>query len=200
MENTGFENSPFSVGEYRSPQTQKKSSSKVFLILFLALVLIMSGGYLTTKFLGSKEKKAEKKETIAPTPTEFQFPTETPATSVSPTSASTPMPTAKPTINPIDKTTGLDRSNITVEVQNGSGVVGVASKISDFLKGFGYHVTSVGNADKFDYENIIIEVKSSASKYLPLLKKDLSGQYAVGSTSAALSASSSADALIIIGK
>lgn len=167
----------------------------IIIVIFLAIVI-----FGATKFLGSK---GQKKEIVpSPTPTQSQFPTDTPTPEVSgsPTPEITSSPTPKPTVNPVDKATGLDRSNLSVEVQNGSGTVGVASKVSDFLKSFGYHIVAIGNAENYNWENVTIEVKSESSKYLPLLKKDLSESYTVGSTSENLSASSSADALVIVGK
>jgi len=201
MENQTFDNSSFTAGEYKSPQSQKMSSRspKRFLMVILLVIILAAAGFGITKFFGTKETK-ETKTQITPTPTEYQFPTDTPAPSVSPTVALSPTPSVKPTTSPIDKATGLDRSNLTVEIQNGSGTVGVASKMSDIVKSFGYNVASVGNADNYNYENVTISVKSGSSKYLPLLKSDLSKDYTIGTTSSDLSASSSADALIIIGK
>lgn len=181
-------------------KTPKKS--KRFLLLVLAIVIILIIIFAGNKFLGSKNKKENSK--ITPTPTEFQIPTDTPEPSPSGEPTSTPKPTASPTpksaSNPIDKATGLDRSKLSVEVQNGSGEAGVAGKGSGILKDLGYNVTSTGNADNFDYSNVTVKVKSAKSDYLTLLKKDLSASYTIGSSSSDLSASSSADALVIIGK
>lgn len=43
-----------------------------------------------------------------------------------------------------------------VEVQNGSSTAGLAGTVSDYLKAKGINVTSVGNADRFDYATTII--------------------------------------------
>ena len=67
----------------------------------------------------------------------------------------------KTTTSTIDKATGLDRANLTIAVKNGSGVTGAAAKASNFLKDLGYTVSSTGNADNSDYENTVIEVKST---------------------------------------
>src|SRR3990167_9003906 len=85
------------------------------------------------------------------------------------------------------------------EFQNGSGEAGVAGKAAGILKDLGY-LASTGNADNFNYSNVTIQVKSTKSDYLALLKKDLSASYTIGSSSSDLSATSSADALVIIGK
>lgn len=183
-------------------QLQKKPSKKglrnIF-ILFIIILLLAGLAYGGNKFLKSKNSEAEKSE-ITPTPTEFQFPTDTPTPELSPAKGLTPTSTPKPTINPVDKATGLDRSDLSIEIQNGSGEHLVGSKGSEVLKGFGYHVVTIGNADNFNYENTVIKIKEDKSKYLSLLKKDLSSSYTIGTTSTDLSASSSADALVIIGK
>lgn len=153
------------------------------------------------QFLGIQQDTSTQ-SVITPSPTPDVFPSDTPfqtPTSV-PTAVSSPTPTTIPTVNPVDRATGLDRSDLSVAVQNGSGVVGAASRMSEMLKSFGYHVVSVGNADTFSYENVSIDVKSSVSKYLALLKSDLAKQFTIASSSAALSASASADAVVIVGK
>ena len=157
-------------------------------------------------FADSGEKLVTNKQkeipSITPTPTEYQFPTDTPAPNANPTTEAgkpTPTPSTKP-VNPVDASTGLDRSTLSVEVQNGSGEAGVAGKGSDVLKSFGYKVIAAGNADNFDYQDAVIKVKSTKSNFLALLKKDLGFSYTVGSTSADLDSSSTADALVIIGK
>lgn len=176
--------------------------SKRFIFLMGAIIIIAIIIFAGPRFFGSKNQKENSK--ITPTPTEFRIPTDTPVPSSIEEPTSTPKPTSsptpKPTSNPVDKTTGLDRSKLSVEVQNGSGEAGVAAKGSGILKDLGYNVTSTGNADNFDYSSVTIKVKSSESDYLSLLKKDLSANYTVGATSSDLSASSSADALVIIGK
>ncbi|OGH14203.1 MAG: hypothetical protein A3H50_01040 [Candidatus Levybacteria bacterium RIFCSPLOWO2_02_FULL_37_10] len=180
----------------KSPKKPKR-----FLFLVVAIVIILIIIFAGNKLLGSKNNKESPK--ITPTPTEFQIPTDIPEPSPTDEPTSTPKPTntptPKPSSNPIDKTTGLDRSKLSVEVQNGSGEAGVAGKAAGILKDLGY-LTSTGNADNFNYSNVTIQVKSAKSDYLSLLKKDLAASYTIGSSSSDLSASSSADALVIIGK
>ena len=93
-----------------------------------------------------------------------------------------------------------DRSKISLNVQNGSGIEGVAGEAADFLKSKGYSVTGTQNADRYDYKGVVIKVKSSENVYLTILKKDLSEKYAVSSTSSDLPSDSPTDAIIIIGK
>lgn len=193
---------PLAQANYTNPSSSK---SKKFLFMFIFLLLLGGVGYLGVRyFLPSKNET--KSLTITPTPTEYQFPTDTPTPQATPTASlrstvkPTAGPTTKPTTNPVDSASGLDRSMLSVEIQNGSGETGVAAKASETLKGFGYDVISTSNADNYDYQNVTIQVKSIKSKYLPLLKKDLGFSYTVGTSSADLSSDSEADALVIIGK
>jgi len=49
------------------------------------------------------------------------------------------------------RTHGAEGRVIRVEVLNGSGEGGVASRVASFLKVGGFHVVDVKNADRFDY-------------------------------------------------
>lgn len=196
MEDSSFQ-APISQFNYSS-ETPKKPKKFFYFIIFLVIL----GGFFLVRnlFFGASEQKQTPK--ITPSPTEYQFPTDTPAPSINP-AAETGAPTVSPTtkaVNSVDQSTGLDRSILSVEVQNGNGEAGVAGKGAEVLKGFGYKVISTGNADNFDYQQVTIKVKSTKTNYLALLKKDLGFSYTVGSTSADLSSDSKADALVIIGK
>lgn len=172
--------------------------------LFLVAIVVVVVAWFGKSWFFSDTKTLQAPITVTPTPTEFLLPTDTPSPSKEESFGSTQNkdkePTAKPTFNPVDKASGLDRNDVMVAVRNGSGVVGAASKASETLKTFGYHVVSIGNAEHFNYLDTVILVKSEKSKYLSLLKSDLASVYAIGSASATLSASSSADAVVIVGK
>jgi hypothetical protein len=185
---------PLSTYPARTPKKKNRMAGILAIIVFL-IVLIILGKKL---FSPSKQISSE---TLSPTPspTEFQFPTDTPEASVSPTSGVTPSPTAKAAANPVDSKTGLDRSAVSVEVLNGSGTVGAASKAADILKGLGYNVTSTGNADNFDFAKTEIHTSSAKSNYLSLVQSDLSSSYTIGTADSNLDASSSADIEVIVG-
>ena len=198
MEDSSFQ-SPVSQFNYSSPEAPKKSGKRFIYLIIFIIILVVAVLFGKSLF---KSKTQKEVPSITPTPTEYQFPTDTPVPSVSPTpdaSKPTVSPTAK-AVNPVDALTGLDRSTLSVEVQNGSGETGVAGKGSDVLKSFGYKVIATGNADNFDYQNTAIKAKSTKSNFLALLKKDLGFSYTIGSSSADLDSSSTADALVIIGK
>lgn len=176
-----------------TPPSRRRSPKKFLYILGAILVVLIVLNLVRT--LGSKGKKAA---TPTPTPS-ISVETSTPQ----PTEEPTPQPSAtpKPATSSIDKTTGLDRAKLSVSVQNGSGEAGVGAKMADLLRSLGYNVTSTGNADNFNYTNVTIKTKTSSKEYLPVLNKDItSNNYSVGTTSSDLTATSSADALVIVGK
>lgn len=193
------DNNVFSDGTFDRGYSRRSSraGAKRFVLVIIAVIILAALGFGAYTFLGSS-KAPEVPPT--PTPTPFVFPTDTPTPPVSPTpeKATTPEPTVAGST--IDKTTGLDRSKLTVTVQNGSGVVGAATKGANVLKGLGYKVVSTSNADNYTYTDVTIQVKAEKKGYAPVLKSDLSKEYTVQSVTSDLSASSSADALVIIGK
>lgn len=193
MEDQSFQ-SPINQFNYSSPEMPRKPKKFIYIVIFLVILVAF---FLTKNFFfGGSTKKEE--PTITPTPTEYQFPTDVPT--VAPTGEESDVTPTTKAANPIDKSTGLDRSTLSVRVENGSGVTGAASKGSDVLKNFGYKVSAIGNASNENYEGVAIQVKSTKSNFLALLKKDLGFSYTVGSASADLDSSSAADALVIIGK
>lgn len=186
-----------------------RRSGKQIVIIFLVILLLLGLGFGGYQFFQSQSGNQDDLN-LTPTPTEFVFPTDTPtpSASASPSISGRISPTRRPgTATPtkgatggsVDKATGLDRSKLSVTVLNGSGTPGAAKKISDTLISLGYNVISTGNADNYNYTNTVLEVKSTKSDYLNLLKKDLSGNYTIGSTSASLTTGTS-DARVIVGK
>lgn len=164
-------------------------------IVLLAVVVLILITFVFLRLTSSKKPNASTASTAtSPSPTETAQQTSSP----SPSPSGSPTPT--PTVNPIDKKTGLDRSKLSVSVENGSGGAGIAGKAADFLKGLGYDVVSTSNADSFSYSGVVIQIKSEKSDYLNLLKNDLGQNYTIGTTSAELSSSASEDVLVIIGQ
>lgn len=193
MDEPVFQESPF------GQPSRRRSRIKRFLLLLIVLLILGGigfGGF--TIFRVSTSPKLSP----TPIPTAIIFPSDTPTPEVSeePTKpAATPTKAAAKTTSSIDRTTGLDRAKLTIQVQNGSGKTGVANSAATELKNLGYIVLGTVNADNFNYENVTILVKPAKSSYLSLLKKDLSSSYSIGDTASTL-ASSSADAVVIIGK
>ncbi len=194
-------------------ESSKGSGNKkrVILIILGVIVLIALVAYAIIATGG----KGELDEALTPTPTTIQetptptitevtpTPEESPTpkgqVSITPTSKTSPTPTTKGTPTPTKASASdLDRSNLSLEVQNGSGVAGAATKMSDALKKLGYTVASSGNADNFDYEKTEIQLKSTKKAYLEMLKKDLGDDYTIGSATSDYTGD--ADGVVIVGK
>lgn len=197
---------PRAISQQSQPKRPKTLIILAVFLILLGVILFVGSRFLTTQETNEDAQSAKVAPTaiIAPsdTPTPSEDPTPTPKSNVTPSKAAAPTTaptTSSSSTSSVDKATGLDRATLTVSILNGSGVAGVASKMSTTLKDLGYAIGSTGNADNFDYQNVTIQVKSAKSKFLPLLKKDIAASYTVGDATATL-ASGSADAVIIIGK
>lgn len=195
---------PRAISQQSQPKRPKALIILAVFLILLGVILFVGSRFLTTQETDEDVESAKAAPTavIAPsdTPAPSEDPTPTAKGQVTPSkAAATPAPTTGSSASSVDKATGLDRATLTVSILNGSGVAGVASKMSTTLKDLGYATGATGNADNFDYQNVTIQVKSAKSKYLPLLKKDIAASYTVGDATATL-ASGSADAVIIIGK
>ena len=190
-----MEDSPLEAIPALGPQKRSVNKRFVYLILTILILLV---AFFSYRIFGAKQKGAisQKPAIVTPGPTDTPFLTPTSSPSVT----TAPAPTVTPTVNSVDKTTGLDRSKLSIIVQNGSGEEGIAGKAESILKNLGYDVVSTGNADNFNYANVVIQVKAARSDYLDLLKTDLGLSYTIGSNSADLPDSFSSNALVIIGK
>ena len=185
--------------ESRLGRTGPDSSAKryiIVIVIIVVLVIVILGIFKFASNSGSKKVE------ITPTPTQEVLPTDTPTPEVSTTPSPTEKLTAtpKPSVNPIDKTSGLDRSKLSIHVLNGNGTAGASKKAADLLEGLGYNVTETSNADNFNYDKTVIQLTSEKSDYLALLKKDLSGTYTIGTASADLTGGSNYNAVVTIGK
>lgn len=94
----------------------------------------------------------------------------------------------------------LDRADLVVQILNGSGVPGLASKAQDFLTPLGYKEIKIGNAKKYDYPETVIQIKEDKNAYLDMIKKDLSVKYTLAQKIETLSKDSEFDLVIILGK
>ncbi|MCD6363875.1 MAG: LCP family protein [Synergistetes bacterium] len=61
------------------------------------------------------------------------------------------------------------KREITVEVLNGNGLLGAASKVRKILEGYGYRVIKVGNADRLDYS--ITKIVDNTGRNLEVAKR-----------------------------
>jgi len=152
-----------------------KDTSKKSLFLW-ALVLILIAGLIGGGLMMAKKKSFSlPKLTIIPSPSPTPTPTPTP----------TPMPP--------------NRGDITIQILNGGGVSGAASKMKKLLEDKGYKVGDVSNADAYTYDKTELHVKTAKSAYQKLLIDDLKDTYSISTNTAALTDSVSYDGRVIVG-
>jgi hypothetical protein len=195
MEDLNFGEAPINI----SPRSNKKFPSRFFILVIIVIVLalIIFG---VSKIFFNKQSTVKKEVLITPTvalaPT--KNPEATKAAEITPTKSAgktpTPTPKSKPAAGELDKT------KVSIEVQNGSGEAGVASKMATFLKDLGYTVSSTGNADNYEYTGVTIQTKLEFKDYIATLKTDLTPDYIVSSSTSDLAETSTADILVIVGK
>lgn len=182
-----------SYSTFTSPTQNRRSGKNKKILLLVALIVVLGlVAFGISRLIGNKGVDSTSNAT-SPTPTTTPTTTPTPAET-----SGTPTPTTK--LTPTPTKTAVVTKNLTLQVLNGAGIAGAGKKAADFLTGLGYNVVSTGNADNFDYQQTEIQIKSGKASLLATLKKDLSANYTVGATSTDLSASSSADAVVIVGK
>ena len=168
------------------PAYPRNSSRKAraFLLVAIFIVVIAVTIVLGNMFLSSSQKESIGVKVEQPTPTTAQV---------------TPTPSGTVTSTPTPTEAALDKEELSVQVLNGSGTSGAASDLADVLKDAGYTVSSTGNADRFDYEETVIQVKKSQQGYGSLLRKDLSASYTVATEVETLAESARYDAIVIVG-
>ena len=169
------------IGE--GPLAKSKRKVLVFGAITILILILAGGAFL---FFGAKGQKP--KEENAPASQERE-------TKSTPPTSSSPSSSAKP------KKTSFDRSEMTLEVLNGSGASGQAAKVADKLAALGYTIIKVGNADRQTYKesqlllSSKLKDKASIEGFMLDLKKELDI-----ATSSGVLKDSSASAQIIIGK
>lgn len=133
------ENTPPAAPEVGFPLSQPKPKGKSNKWIFIVVGLLILGGggiYFFTR--GAKE------EEIMPSPT------------VGGVETSTPAPT--PTLSP------ADRKDISIEIQNGTGISGEAAYLQGVLKNLGYSDIKAGNAENQDNTSTTVTFGKNASQ------------------------------------
>lgn len=166
------------------PAYNRQSSRKARAFLFVAVFVILIGVLIVAgNFFLSTQETGETGQRMAATPTS-QPPTP------EATAAATPTPTPQEE---------LDKSALIIQVLNGSGTSGAASDVADLLRGAGYTVSSTGNAETFEYEQTVVQIKESQEQYADALITDLSTEYDVSSEVETLAENARFDAIVIVG-
>lgn len=145
----------------------------VFLILAVALIMgVVAGGIIVSRRSTSPSETPASQSAALPSPTEAPEPTPTPE---------------------------LKREELSVRVLNGSGVSGRAGEVAESLEELGYEGVKTGNADAFDYQETVIQLKEDKKMYFEAIKEDLS-EYLVAKEAEVLEEDSQFDLIIIVGK
>ncbi len=84
----------------------------------------------------------------------------------------TPTPTPTPVATPV-----LNRVDLKVRIENGSGIPGAAGKAQTKLQALGYTVPDIGNAVETDKPTTSIKIKTTKLSYKDLLIADLKSDY-----------------------
>lgn len=117
-----------------------------------------------------------------------------------PTMFTKPTPTPSPAPTPTPTPTAPARGDIKIQILNGGGTPGSASKAKAFLEKKGYTIAETGNTDKYTYTKTELLVKPGKEAYLEFLQEDLKEDYTIGTASATLPADVAFDARVIVGK
>ena len=138
-----------------SPTPPKKPERGSFLPYFLGLLigLIAVFGFIEVRAYLAK-RSIEEIQPQENTQTETQTPENTTS------QTETPAQTTAPAEQTQTATPALDKSAISMQVLNGSGVTGEATKIKSVLEKDGFKVASVGNASSFTYQTTIVYYKT----------------------------------------
>lgn len=150
----------------------RKKNPLMMLLVIIIIVAALGGGIFVAK---GKSFSVAKLFMAAPTPT--------------PTPAPTPTPTPQP----------VNRKDIKLQVLNGGGVPGAASKIKSFLEDKGYTVSDVSNAAAYTYTKTEVQVQPGKEAYQKLLMDDLKDTYSLATNAAALSADVPYDVRVVVG-
>ena len=166
--------------------------------LFLVVIILLGlvGFFITRGNSSDSDDEVSQSITLPDEPEEItEEPTPTEEPSITPEESKTP--TKTPTKTPVS--TNTSNSDVSINVQNGSGEAGVAGTAADVLKSAGFTISSTGNADNFDYQDVTIQIKNSEKAALADIEEALSADYTVGNTSTDLPENTSYDVLVIVG-
>lgn len=172
--------SPLSSGQMSRPSSKRDKKTVGLILLLIALVLVGGGVFYFLSLKKNQENKTRGNavETSAPMVIEEK-------------ETSTLTPTATPA-------EVVDKKSVSIQVLNGTGIVGEAAYLQDRLNSLGYTSVKVGNAAKQDYESTQVTFSSSlSSSVVSEITKELEKIYQKVETKK--SSSTSYDVEIITG-
>lgn len=192
MEEISYAGSPNSGG--------RKLSKRLIVfggLFLLVLILLGSAVYFITRDKSPQSDEVTKSITLPKDQEISATPTPVEETSVTPEKSGTPSKSPSKAPTPSGSSA---KSDVSIAVQNGSGVSGAAADAAEVLRTAGFTISSTGNAESTDHTDVTIRIKSSMKSHLSAIEKALSDDYTVGSTSTDLPESTTYDVLVIIGK
>ncbi len=153
----------------------------VVIVLIVAVFVILLGGGIYVYLTGTNKTQKPKEET-------------------QPVSTSTPTPTFPPSPSPSPtELPQKELSSYKIEVLNGSGLIGAASKVKDLIEKNGFKVSEVGNASSYDFERTQIQVKKNVPEEVVDKLKELLGKSYTLEMGDNLEDKSSFDIVITVG-
>lgn len=172
------------LADLNNPPVKKGSAVGTLVVMAIFLAGLGVAGYAGYDWWKGRTPTAVTRTTTTPTPT-------TVGTTTAPTSSPSLSPTAIP---------NNTSSTINIQVLNGTGVAGVASKVKDMLTAAGYTSVTTGNAQAYEYESTVIMAKPAVQASVPALQTLLSKTYTLDNQKNNLDASNPYDVVIIVGK
>lgn len=165
---------------------EEKSKVDLRAWFLISLIMLIGLGAITGGILVYR-KAINKQKTAAITPTPTLLPSSESTIVLTPTLETSPSPKLK-------------KADLKIEILNGTGMPGMAGKAAQFLENLGYKSIKTGNADNFDYQQTVIQIKDAKKDYAEILVGDLAGKYSVDKEVKSLSDTSTFDAIVIVGK
>lgn len=123
------------VGFPEAPEEEPRKFNYMALIIVLLVLLLLGGGVWFLFFKKSADTEMVEEETPVPTVEQQSTPT--------------------PTVVEVNK------EDIKIQILNGSGVPGAASKSQTALTAVGYKNIEVGNADSYTYKTTVVAYSDS---------------------------------------
>ena len=155
-EETPVQENPGSGVSFPTVGAPRRGNGAKTLLIIGILILVGVLGFVIYKSAGSNE------ETPEPTPFENL------------TSPTEPTPSATTTASP----KAADKSKVTIEVQNGTGIAGEAAYLQTQLKNLGYTSVTAGNAtSQSETATTVTFAKSLASEFVDEITKKLKDLY-----------------------
>jgi len=108
----------------------------------------------------------------------------------------TPQPTTTP--QPTPTTTPINLADYSVEILNGSGISGEATRVKNLLETATFETFSIGNASSYDYTNTEVSMKQDVPEVVFASLQDALTEYSL-ITADVLDATDTVDIRIVIG-